>query len=113
MRRKYTNEFKLLVIKDYYESKLGVRMIARKYDLPSKNYIGRWENELKKKGLLPTNATKPNKTSGPSNDSLNPGKNKLPREKQLELENMELKAKIEYLESLEHLKPFISKKNKK
>lgn len=113
MMRKYTDEFKLLVINDYYKSDVGVRAIARRYGLPSKNYINNWEKQLKKKGLLPKNATKPNKTAGPSKNSLKPGENKTPRERQLELENMQLKAKIEYFESLEYMKPFISKKKQK
>ena len=49
MYRKYSDEFKLAVIEDYYNSPLGVRSIANKYDLPSKNYIGNWEKQLKKK----------------------------------------------------------------
>lgn len=39
IKRKYTDEFKLKVVKDYYSSTLGVRSIALKYNLPSKNYI--------------------------------------------------------------------------
>jgi len=36
MIRKYTDEFKLSVVQDYYHSTLGVRAIAAKYNLPSK-----------------------------------------------------------------------------
>ena len=39
-------------------------MIGDKYNLPSKNYIANWEQYLKKKGLLPLDATKPVKTVG-------------------------------------------------
>jgi len=113
MMKKYTDEFKLKVIKDYYKSDVGVRIIARMYGLPSKNYINNWEEQLKKKGLLPKDATKPDKTSGPSKNSLSLEDNKTPKEKQLELENMQLRAKIEYFESLEYMKPFISKKKDK
>lgn len=110
MNKKYTDEFKLLVIKDYYESDIGVRAIARKYNLPSKNYINNWENQLKRKGLLPEDAEKPNKTSGPSSNSLNLEPAKTPRERELEIENMQLRARIEYFESLDYMKPFIPKK---
>ncbi|NLJ75951.1 MAG: transposase [Peptococcaceae bacterium] len=63
-KKRYTDEFKLHVVKDYYSSPLGVRAIACKYGLPSKNYTNRWETALKKKGLLPPTATKPIKTAG-------------------------------------------------
>jgi len=46
IKRKYTDEFKLKVVKDYYTSTLGVRAIALKYNLPSKNYINNWEQYL-------------------------------------------------------------------
>jgi transposase-like protein len=49
MKSKYSDEFKLAVIKDYYESTLGVRAIATKYHLPSKNYVNKWEAQLKRK----------------------------------------------------------------
>lgn len=58
--RKYTDEFKLLVVQDYYESDMSVRTIARKYGLPSKNYINNWENQLKRKGLLAEDTEKSN-----------------------------------------------------
>lgn len=108
--RKYTDEFKLRVVNDYYESDMGVRAIARKYGLPSKNYINNWEEQLKRKGLLPEDAGKRNKTAGPSSNSLNVENTKTPREKELELEIMHLNARIEYFESLDHIKPFIAKK---
>lgn len=113
MKKKYTDEFKLKVIKDYYKSDVGVRIIAKMHGLPSKNYINNWEEQLKKKGLLPKDATKPDKTSGPSKNSLSIEDNKTPKEKQLELENIQLRAKLEYFESLEYMKPFISKKKRK
>lgn len=112
MYRKYSDEFKLAVIEDYYNSPLGVRSIANKYDLPSKNYIGNWEKQLKKKGLLPQDATKPIKTMGRAKESIKRQDDRTPREKHLEEENYALKAKIKYYENLESLQPFI-KKNKK
>lgn len=109
MRRKYSNEFKLMVINDYYDSPLGVRAIAQKYNLPSKNYINRWEEQLKKKGLLPPEATKPNKSVARSKDSVRYKDIKTPRERQYEAEIQVLQARIDYLESLESLKVFLKK----
>ena len=109
-RRKYTDEFKLHVVKDYYNSPLGVRAIASKYGLPSKNYINRWEEQLKRKGLLPPDATKPNKTTGGPKRAILDNKGKTPREIQYEKEIQLLKAKVAYYEKLEHLQPFIKKK---
>ncbi len=109
MKRKYSDEFKLSVIKDYYNSTLGVRAIASKYNLPSKNYINNWEKQLKKKGLLPPDATKPNKTVARSKESILRKDTRTPREKQLEEEIQVLKAKIAYYESLEKMQPFLKK----
>ncbi|NLJ72851.1 MAG: transposase [Syntrophomonadaceae bacterium] len=110
MVRKYTDGFKLAVVKDYYQSTLGVRAIANKYNLPSKNYINNWEKQLKKKGLLPPDATKPNKTAGRSTEAITRADTRTPREKQYEEEIRYLKAKVAYLESLESLQPFLKKK---
>lgn len=110
MRRKYSDEFKLAVIEDYYQSRLGVRSIALKYNLPSKNYINNWEKELKKKGLLPAEATKPDKTVARSKELLLRQDTRTAKEKQYEEEILALKAKVAYYESLESLKPFIGKK---
>lgn len=110
MKRKYSDEFKLEVVQHYYNSKLGVRAIANKYNLPSKNYINAWEEELKKKGLLPLDSTKPNKGAGRSKENVVYEDTRTPRERQYEEEIQILQARIEYLESLEELQPFIKKK---
>ena len=39
LSKKYSNEYKLMVVEDYYNSALGVRAMALRYNLPSKNYI--------------------------------------------------------------------------
>jgi len=62
MNAKYSDEFKMKVVQDYYSSPLGLRTIALKYNLLSKNYIINWEKYLIKKGLIPPGSTKPNKT---------------------------------------------------
>ena len=108
-RKKYTDEFKLHVVKDYYNGPLGIRAIASKYGLPSKNYINRWETALKKKGLLPPDATKPKKAGGRTKDAILYKDERTPREKQYEKEIQVLKAKVAYYEKLEHLQPFIKK----
>jgi transposase-like protein len=64
MKSKYTDDFKLEVIKDYYKNDLGIRLTASKWGLASKNYITRWEAELKEKGLITSDMhRKPNLTS--------------------------------------------------
>lgn len=110
MKRKYSDEFKLEVINDYYSSTLGVRAIALKYNLPSKNYINKWEKELKKKGLLPNDSTKPNKSVARTKESILREDTRTARERQYEEEILILQARIEYLENLEELQPFIKKK---
>lgn len=112
MKKKYSDEFKLAVLEDYYNSSLGLRAIALKYNLPSKNYIKNWEEQLKKKGLLPSDATKPNKTVGRAKESILRQDTRTPREKQYEEEIEILKAKIAYFESLKELQPFLKKNSK-
>lgn len=50
--KQYSDEFKLQVVKEYLEGNLGCRRLAQKYNLPSKNYILNWKDQLIKKGLL-------------------------------------------------------------
>jgi transposase-like protein len=113
MQTKYPDKFKLDVLEEYYASTLGVRSIALKFNLPSKNYINKWEKELIAKGLLPEGATKPNKAAGRSKERVTREDTRTEREVHYEDEIARLKARIDYLESLEHLQPFISKKNGK
>lgn len=112
MTKNYSDEFKLSVIKDYYESNLGVRKITAKYNLSSKNLVLNWEKQLKEKGLLPTEAKK-----NPDNIKIRSDKIDFPEKTQREIEYEKeierLHAKIEYYEQLEHLQPFISKKKQK
>jgi len=86
MKRFYPDEYKLKVLKDYYESPLGVRAIALKYNLPSKNYINNWEQQLIDKGLLPKGSTKPNKTVGRSKEAIAKKDNRTERETYFEKE---------------------------
>ena len=109
MRKKYSDEFKLMVVKDYYNSELGVRLIAAKYNLPSKNYITNWETYLKKKGLLPPDATKPNKSVARTSEKKAREDSRTSLEKQYEAQIEEMQVRIDYLESLDSLQPFLKK----
>lgn len=104
---RYSDEFKLQVIKEYLNSSIGCRPLAKKYNLPSKNYIHNWEKQLIKKGLLTNEELKiaKNKTY-----SLNAPEKKTPYEKQLEKENFRLKAELAYLRELKKLVDADSKK---
>lgn len=112
MKRVYSDEFKKSVVVDYYTSPLGIRAIAKKYGLPSKNYITNWEQYLKRKGLLDPSATKPNKAAGRSKEKVVYADNLTEREKQYEAEIMALKAKVEYFERLDGMQPFLKKNDK-
>ncbi|MDZ5474684.1 helix-turn-helix domain-containing protein [Bacillus sp. 31A1R] len=51
---KYSDQFKLKVVKEYLEDSLGYKLLAQKYEIPSKSIIERWVNSYKafgKKGL--------------------------------------------------------------
>lgn len=111
MNKKYSDDFKLAVIKDYYNSSLGIRAITMKYNLPSKNYINNWEQQLIKKGLLPQGSTKPVKSVARSAEAIVRKDDRTPLVKHYEEEIEILKARIEYLESLESLQPFLKKKD--
>jgi len=113
MKANYSNEFKLLVVRDYYSSTLGVRSIALKYNLPSKNYINNWDKELIAKGLLPEGSIKPDKAVGRSKEYVTREDTRKEREIHYENEITMLKARVEYLESLDQLQPFLSKKKDK
>lgn len=104
---RYSDEFKLQVIKEYLNTSIGCRPLAKKYNLPSKNYIHNWEKQLIKKGLLTNNDIKnaKNKTY-----SLNSPEKKTAYEKQLEKENLKLKAELAYLRELKRLVDEDSKK---
>lgn len=112
MIKKYSDQFKLSVVEDYYSSPFGVRAIAAKYGLSSKNLINDWEVQLKKRGLLPPDATKPNKASGRTKEKVLREDTRTPREKQYEEEIQALKARVAYYENLESLQPFLKKNHK-
>lgn len=40
--KKYSEDLKLKVVKEYQEGYLGIRPLAKKYDIKSKSEVGRW-----------------------------------------------------------------------
>lgn len=44
---KYSYEFKLKIVKEYLENSLAYRLLAKKYDIPSKSPIERWVSAYK------------------------------------------------------------------
>lgn len=97
---RYSDEFKLQVIKEYLNSSIGCRPLAKKYNLPSKNYIHNWEKQLIKKGLLNNDDIKNAKDK---TYSLKNPEKKSAYEKKLEKENFRLKAELSYLRELKKL----------
>ena len=108
VKKDYSEEFKLKVVQEYLNGPLGCRNLAKKYNLPSKNYIFRWRDQLIKKGLLNSNAIKKDLTK--TKKTITKKEIKTAYEKQLEKENFELKAKLAYYQELERL---INEDNKK
>jgi transposase-like protein len=106
--KRYSDEFKLQVVKDYLNSTQGYRTIAEKYNLPSKNYIHDWELYLIRKGLLSEEET--NKTPKKTYSLKSNNASKTPYEKQLEKENFRLKAELAFYQELKRL---IDEDNKK
>jgi len=107
INKRYSDEFKLQVITEYLNSTMGCRTLAKKYNLPSKNYIHNWEKQLIKKGLLKKDELRNLK---PREYSIKKGIKKTAYEKQLEKENFELKAKLAYYQELEKLVHIDTKK---
>lgn len=96
MRVQYSDEFKIEVIRDYYTNDLGVRMTAAKWGLPSKNYITKWEEYLRRKGLLPDVPKKaPLKALKSRNVSFSQSTESAEL-RALRMQNEELKCALEY-----------------
>jgi len=86
---RYTEEFKLSVVNEYFDGELGVRTLAKKYKLPSKNYITIWINEMKKAGKIPIAKKVIKNTKVKSNDN-----SKTAYEKELEKRIIKLEAEL-------------------
>ena len=104
---KYSDEFKLQVIQEYFNGDLGCRLLSKKYNLPSKNYITNWQKQLKRKGLLPFDPQKSHHRGGTK--PLDSHK-KTAYELQLERQNLELRAVLAYLQELKKLVDIDKKK---
>ena len=107
VNKRYSDEFKLQVVMEYLNGTMGCRTLAKKYNLPSKNYVQIWEKQLIGKGLLKKDELKNLK---PREYNLKKGIKKTAYEKQLEKENFELKAKLVYYQELEKLVNIDTKK---
>ena len=109
----YTDEFKLHVVKTYITSPSGMRMTARDFGLPSKNYISNWIIYLKKHNMLSENdllllRCKSSQTS--TCISTKTSCSMSPTEKLLTEENIRLKAELELLHTIISIDSLQSKK---
>lgn len=100
-KRTYDDEFKLHVVNEYFKSKNGIRLTARAFGLPSKNYITRWIEDLKARGLIPADMAKTGSTANKLPSVLST--KKTPLEKQLEAENLRLRAENDFLKKLKQV----------
>ena len=106
-KNKYSDEFKLMVIKEYLDGDLGVRLLSKKYNLPSKNYITNWHKYLIDKKLIDPNLKfKPKKGSIKKNINTS----KTSYEKLLEQENLRLRAELAFLSEYKRLTDIEGKK---
>lgn len=108
MSQKYSEEFKLSVVKEYYEGNLGVRLLAQKYNLPSKNYISNWIKHFKENGTIPQNLSA-SRTSSTSTERTNKSKAKTAYEKELEKKLAMAEAELAFYKKCDE----IIKRNKK
>jgi len=102
-KQPYDDEFKLEVVRTYLEGTQGVRIVARSFGLPSKNYIHRWIAELTKRGLLDPKAIEAKSKLNGGKQAVDSNHSKTPREKQLEREILRLRAENDFLKKLEEL----------
>ena len=105
--KKYSEEFKKNIVNEYYEGKLGVRLLSKKYNLPSKNYISKWIEEFKEKGIIPKNLVKKNPRT-PTKNSLS--KAKTAYEKELEEKVLRLEAELAFHKKFEEIAARMNKK---
>lgn len=108
MSQKYSEEFKLNVIKEYFEGNLGVRLLAKKYNLPSKNYITNWIKHFKDIGIIPKD-TSASRTSHASTKAVEKSRVKSPYEKELEKKLERMEAELAFYKKCDE----IIKRNKK
>ena len=104
IKREYSREFKFQVVQEYIRSPHGIRVVARSFGLPSKNYITRWVEDFLKDGEITKEelvaaGKKSSQNSGPKAD---PYEVHTPsaRERLLEQENLRLRAELDLLKKL-------------
>ena len=49
---KYSDEFKLMVVKEYLDGPLGLKLLVRKYDIKSHTQLSNWVNVYQKYGAI-------------------------------------------------------------
>lgn len=107
VKREYSQEFKLSVIQEYLKSPHGIRVVARSFGLPSKNYITRWIEELSNAGLVSEDELiavgKKSSVGKASKKHPYQVHTPTPREKMLEQENLRLRAEIDFLKKLQEI----------
>lgn len=114
VKREYTREFKLQVVREYIKSPHGIRVVARSYGLASKNYITRWVEEF----LQDRTITEEELVTAGKKSARNTGAKPHPyevytpsaRERLLEQENLRLRAELDLLKKLAEIERRDSKK---
>uniref|UniRef100_UPI00366B5921 hypothetical protein n=1 Tax=Pelosinus sp. sgz500959 TaxID=3242472 RepID=UPI00366B5921 len=107
VKREYSQEFKLSVIREYLNCPHGIRVVSRSFGLPSKNYITRWINELSKVGLVTEEelVAAGKKSTAGKQSIKHPYQvhEPSPRERMLDQENLRLRAEIDFLKKLQEI----------
>jgi transposase-like protein len=78
-----------------------VRKVAQYFGLPTKNYVTNWIEECKRKGFIPDDANKLNFQK--PDVSIISGSNSSAVLKQLERENLMLRAELDFLKKVKQL----------
>jgi len=113
IKREYSQEFKLSVIREYLKCPHGIRVVSRSFGLPSKNYITRWIKELSEAGLVSEEeliAAGKKSTAGKQSikhpyEVHDPS----PRERMLDQENLRLRAEIDFKKKLQEIEGGVQK----
>jgi transposase len=107
IKREYSQEFKLSVIREYLSSPHGIRIVSRSFGLPSKNYITRWIQELSDAGLVTEDEliAAGKKSSAGRTSKKHPYQvhTPSPKERMLEEENLRLRAENDFLKKLQEI----------
>lgn len=104
MNKQYSKEFKLHVINTYLESPHGIRVIARSFGLPTKNYVTKWLKDLLAEGVITEDqliiaGKKSNQRHEITSSSYEIHSLSV-TEKQLAEENLRLRAEVDLLKKL-------------